>query len=72
MRDLTIGAYLFFLACGVVVALLPLRPTGRIASVYQLLDVVLANRTARVTLVVFWWWIGWHFVVAQTVDPPLG
>lgn len=72
MRELTIAGYLFCLVGAVVVALLPLGSRWRIASLFELLDSVLANRTARVALVVCWWWIGWHFVVAQTVDAPLG
>jgi hypothetical protein len=35
----------------------------------QWLDAVFVDRVARVALVVFWWWLGWHFLVAQTVDP---
>jgi len=72
MREATIAGYLICLAGAIVLALLPLRRGSRFANIFVLLDNVLAGRAARVTLVVFWWWIGWHFVVAQTVDAPLG
>jgi hypothetical protein len=28
-------------------------------------------RSARICLLTFWWWLGWHFFVAQTVDPAI-
>ena len=61
-----------FAACGLVgVALwltgrrnaLGLVPTG------QLFDLILSERAVRMTILLFWWWIGWHFLVARTVDP---
>jgi hypothetical protein len=27
------------------------------------LDLVMADRAARITVMLFWWWIGWHFLV---------
>ncbi len=30
---------------------------------------VMARRAPRIAIVVFWWWLGWHVLVAQTVDP---
>jgi hypothetical protein len=30
---------------------------------------VLADRAARMVILLFWWWIGWHFLFARTVDP---
>jgi PAS domain S-box-containing protein len=34
-----------------------------------LFDRVLADRAARMVILLFWWWIGWHFLFARTVDP---
>ena len=50
----------------------PLRPVlhGEV-PLTELLDEVLAERAPRFVLVLFWWWLGWHFLVGQTVDPPL-
>lgn len=39
------------------------------ATVTELFDRVMANRTVRIAMIVAWWWLGWHFFVAQTVDP---
>ncbi|MCU1423509.1 MAG: hypothetical protein JWN36_3160 [Microbacteriaceae bacterium] len=49
--------------------LLGYRDRRRYATFGELLDLVMANRAARIVLLTFWWWLGWHFFVAQTVDP---
>lgn len=36
---------------------------GRIAGFGQLLDRAMTYRAARITLVLFWWWVGFHFLV---------
>ncbi|GAA2090000.1 hypothetical protein GCM10009840_31100 [Pseudolysinimonas kribbensis] len=63
---------LVFAACGVVGVLLWV--TGRrdalgLTSTGALFDRVLADRAARMVILLFWWWIGWHFLFARTVDP---
>lgn len=35
----------------------------------SLADRVMRSRTARVAVLLCWWWLGWHVLVAQTVDP---
>ncbi len=40
------------------------------ATVTALFDHLMADRIVRVTVVVIWWWLGWHILVGQTVDPP--
>ncbi|WP_249776640.1 DUF6186 family protein [Leifsonia sp. C5G2] len=34
-----------------------------VAGLSTLLDLVLQERAARVTVLLFWWWLGWHFLV---------
>ncbi|MEO7016412.1 MAG: DUF6186 family protein [Leifsonia sp.] len=41
--------------------------SGRLARFGSLLDVVMEDRAARVTILLLWWWLGWHFLVT----PPL-
>ena len=69
MRTFTIAVFIACVLAAGVLWLTSRRNPGRIAPVGELLDGVLADRTARVALVVLWWWLGWHFLVAQTVDP---
>lgn len=63
MRWVTIAG---FVVCGVLIVALVvqsrLRP-DRIAPLGTLLDRVMADRAARFTILLFWWWLGWHFLV---------
>ncbi|MEJ1229879.1 MAG: DUF6186 family protein [Galbitalea sp.] len=29
----------------------------------------MTTQAARICILTFWWWLGWHFLFAQTVDP---
>ncbi|MEY9850458.1 hypothetical protein ABH923_000136 [Leifsonia sp. EB41] len=63
MRWVTIGG---FVLCGLLIVALVVqsrRRPDRIAPLGSLLDRVMADRAARVTILLFWWWIGWHFLV---------
>ncbi len=70
-RAITIAAYLVCLATVIVLVVLPHLPRAPLATFSSLLDRILADRATRIALIVFWWWIGWHFLVARTIDPPL-
>jgi len=72
MRDLTVGGYLLCLLAAAVLVWQSHRGRAPLAPVGEVLDLVLASRAARVALVGFWWWLGWHFLVGQTVDPVIG
>ncbi|GAA1997856.1 DUF6186 family protein [Microbacterium ulmi] len=39
------------------------------ATASGLFDRIMQSRTVRIAILVCWWWLGWHFLVAQTVDP---
>jgi hypothetical protein len=28
----------------------------------------MATRAVRIGMILAWWWLGWHFLVARTVD----
>lgn len=71
MRALTIAGYLACLAALIALVVTSHLPRAPIATFSRLLDRILADRPTRIALVVFWWWIGWHFMVARTIDPPL-
>lgn len=63
MRAVTIAG---FVLCGVLILGLVVqsrRAPLRVARVSTLLDAVMADRAARFTLLLFWWWLGWHFLV---------
>lgn len=63
MRWVTIGG---FVLCGLLITALVVqshRRPDRIAPVATLLDRVMTDRAARFTILLFWWWLGWHFLV---------
>jgi hypothetical protein len=53
----------------VTLVILGQRDQNRFATLGELLDRVMSTRAARITILTFWWWLGWHFLVAQTIDP---
>ncbi len=63
MRFVTIGG---FVLCGVLMVILVVQSRwkpDRIAPLGTLLDRIMADRAARFTILLFWWWLGWHFLV---------
>lgn len=55
-----------FVACGIAMLVLVItsrRESSRLATFGELLGAVMEDRAARITIVLFWWWIGWHFLV---------
>ena len=66
-RLLTIAG---FVACLVAVGALELlarRDPEKMTSLTSMIDHVVAVRSARIGILLFWWWLGWHFLVGQTV-----
>jgi hypothetical protein len=63
VRWVTIGG---FALCGLLIVALVVqshRRPDRIVPLSTLLDRVMADRAARFTILLFWWWLGWHFLV---------
>lgn len=66
-----IASILGFTAVAAAIAILITLSQGedaRLASLADLLDRAMASRAVRIALLLAWWWIGWHFLVARTVD----
>src|SRR5690606_4770285 len=70
-RPTMIAGILVFLLClaALLVSAWAARAADPHATVVELFDRALADRTVKLAMLVCWWWIGWHFLVAQTVDP---
>lgn len=71
MRELTIAGYLGCLVVALVFVVVSHRRDAPFATLTEVLDEVMSERATRIAILVFWWWLGWHFLVARTVDPPL-
>ena len=67
IRAITILGSLVCIAAAVTVELVARRNPDRVAPVGDLMDRVMATRSARIGILLFWWWAGWHFLVGQTV-----
>ncbi len=66
-RILTIGGYGVLAIAMVVLLVLGHRRRSSIAPFGELVDVILIDRTTRLAIMLCWWWLGWHFLVGQTV-----
>ena len=69
MRLFTIAVFMVLAGLVVLLALTGRRDALGIAPFGDLLDRIMVSRATRLSIVLFWWWIGWHFLVVQTVDP---
>lgn len=69
-----IGSVVVFTLCLalLVASSLLARRADPEATVTELFDRMMTDRTVRLAVIVCWWWLGWHFLVGQTVDPGYG
>jgi len=67
-RIITILGYLLDGLAAVGLVIVAKLKSDKVASFGELLDSVMASRAARVTIVLFWWWLGWHFLVVPPED----
>jgi hypothetical protein len=65
-----IVSILGFCICAALIVVLTLgsrRNPDKVTPFGELLDRVVLGRASRVAIIVCWWWLGWHFLFAQTV-----
>jgi Family of unknown function (DUF6186) len=67
-RIITILGYLLDGLAAVGLAIVAKLKPDKVDSFGELLDRVMASRAARVTIMLFWWWLGWHFLVVPPED----
>jgi hypothetical protein len=67
MRIVTVAGFIV-IAIGILALVAQSRRRPEVLAPFtSLLDVVMADRAARFTILLFWWWLGWHFLVT----PPM-
>ena len=64
------GYICILLAMGVIEFYAQRKPNS-IAPLGDMLDHVMRSRTVRVGIIAAWWWFGWHFLFAPTVQAVL-
>ena len=69
MRLLTVAVYVVLVLTAAVLTLVAHRRPGRLLGLGAVLDAALTSRAARIVLLVFWLWLGWHFFVGTTLTP---
>ncbi|MGB3374899.1 MAG: DUF6186 family protein [Microbacterium sp.] len=59
----------FFVLCAAALMLATwrIRLHDDEATVVDLFDRLLDDRTVRIAVIVVWWWLGWHFLAGQTL-----
>jgi len=64
------GYLCIVLAMGIIEFYAVKRPNS-IAPMGDMLEHVMRSRTVRVGIIAAWWWFGWHFLFAPTVQAAL-
>jgi hypothetical protein len=59
----TVVGYLVILLIGVVLWVIT-RKSHKFASLGEVFKRVMHYRGSRLGLLMFWWWLGWHFLVS--------
>ncbi|HWH27252.1 MAG TPA: hypothetical protein VNT53_11495 [Pseudolysinimonas sp.] len=57
MRVVTVSVYVLLLAAAIALTLIGRRRPTALLPAESLLDEVMSTRSARVTILLFWWWL---------------
>ena len=69
IRSIVVAGYLLIVAGMIASEIYARSRPDRFAPVDDMLGKVMRSRTARIGMIAAWWWFGWHFIFAATVDP---
>jgi len=65
MHISTSWVYAGFLLAAALFALYSHFHANKYAPFSKILQLSLAHPTTRLTLIIIWWWLGWHFFGSQ-------
>lgn len=68
IRAIVLGGYIVIIAVAIGVEIYAQRRPNNFAPIGDMLEHVMASRTTRVGVIAAWWWFGWHFAFADTVQ----
>jgi len=63
IHGVVVAGYVLVPVAGLALVLWARLKPGNLAGLGELLGRVFAGRAARITLLLFVWWLGWHFLV---------
>ena len=66
--NLVAAGYALIALVAIAVEIFAQRKPDTIAPIGDMLDHVMRSRTTRVAVIAAWWWFGWHFAFADTVQ----
>jgi len=69
IRAIVIAGYLIIVTAMIVTDIIARSRPDRLAPVDDMLEKAMASRIVRIGVIAAWWWFGWHFIFAKTVDP---
>ena len=63
-HSITVAGYLVILSIGFVLWFATRKNDGKsLASLHAMFQHLMRYRGTRLGLTIFWWWLGWHFLV---------
>lgn len=68
IRSIVIAGYLVIIAVAIGCEIFAQRKPNTFAPIGDMLEHVMTSRTTRVGVIAAWWWFGWHFAFADTVQ----
>lgn len=68
IRAIVVAGYVVIVLCAIGTELYARRKPGSVAPLGEMLEHVMESRTTRVGIIAAWWWFGWHFAFADTVQ----
>lgn len=68
IRTIVVTGYLVIVALAIASEVYALRKPNTFAPIGDMLEHVMTSRTTRVSVIAAWWWFGWHFAFADTVQ----
>lgn len=66
--NLVAAGYALIALAAIAVEIFAQRKPDVIVPIGDMLDHVMKSRTTRVAVIAAWWWFGWHFAFADTVQ----
>ncbi len=64
-RYIVISAFLTVSSIGILLWAYSRKNPEKLMPTHLLLDYLLQSRANRVGMVLFWWWLGWHYLAIR-------